>query len=664
MRVRDEAAQLAGEVAELRHSIHREPEIGLDLPKTQAKVLAALDGLPLEISTGRELSSVTAVLRGGGPGPVVLLRGDMDALPVTELTRLPYASQVPGAMHACGHDLHTAMLAGAAELLSARQAELPGTVIFMFQPGEEGYAGARYMINEGVLDAAGPRPVAAYALHVTSNELPCGMFSTRPGPMLAAADQITVTVHGRGGHASQPHRAADPIPAACEMVHALQTLVTRKFDVFDPVVITVGSFHAGTTDNVIPDQASVPGHRPVLQPQVPQRPGRAGAAADRGHRPGARPDRRGRIRREYPVTVNDAAEAEFAGETITDVFGPGAGGQRAEFPLTGAEDFSYVLEQVPGAFVLLGACPPGPTRRPRRPTTPRGAVFDDAALADGTALYAELALRRLAPELPGPRPVTHRDRCGEPGRSELEAGDVGLLGADGFGGGAQAGEFGLGEVALDHTADAGRADLGLHAQVDAGDPVLAVHPGAHRQDRARVLGHGAGHPGRGGGRGVVGRAGLQQRDDLAAAVPGPGDQRLDLVGGQQVGQRPAVHRAGRGHRHHGVAVRAQRQGAHRADRDAQLLGHEVAEPGGVEHARPGPCTRCDGKPDTLAASAVISSSGLDTTISTASGAYLATFSTTLRTILALTSIRSIRLMPGLRGSPAVTTTMPTPAITS
>src|SRR5580658_1317008 len=260
--LRNEAADISGEIAELRHAIHQEPEIGLDLPKTQQKVLAALDGLPVEISTGSGLSSVTAVLRGGGQaggsgtGPVVLLRGDMDALPVTEETGLPYASRIPGAMHACGHDLHTAMLAGAARLLCARQAELPGTVIFMFQPGEEGYAGARQMISEGVLAAAGSRPVAAYGLHVTSNRLRCGMFSTRPGPMLAAADQITVTVHGRGGHASQPHRAADPVPAACEIVLALQTLVTRKFDVFDPVVITVGSFHAGTTDNVIPDQAT------------------------------------------------------------------------------------------------------------------------------------------------------------------------------------------------------------------------------------------------------------------------------------------------------------------------------------------------------------------------------------------------------------------------
>jgi amidohydrolase len=390
--VRDEAAQIAGQIAELRHAIHREPEIGLDLPKTQAKVLAALDGLPLEISTGQGLSSVTAVLRGG-PGPVVLLRGDMDALPVTEETGLPYASVIPGAMHACGHDLHTAMLAGAARLLSARQ--VPGTVIFMFQPGEEGYAGARQMIEEGVLEAAGSRPVAAYGLHVSSQRLPCGTFSTRPGAMLAAADQITVTVQGRGGHASTPHQAADPIVVACEMVTALQTLVTRKFDVFDPVVITVGSFHAGTADNVIPDEARFwatarsfsEASRGKLAELVPRLIGDIA----RGH--GLTAD--AIYATEYPVTVNDAVEAAFAGETIAEVFGAERG-ERAEFPLTGAEDFSFVLEQVPGAFVMLGACPPGTDPATAPSNHSAHAVFDDAALADGTALYAELALRRLA----------------------------------------------------------------------------------------------------------------------------------------------------------------------------------------------------------------------------------------------------------------------------
>src|SRR5580700_4215134 len=232
--VHDDAEAIAGDLRQLRRAIHREPEIGNDLPRTQEKVLAALDGLPLEVTTGTGLSSVTAVLRGGQPGPAVLLRGDMDALPITERTGLDYASAVTGVMHACGHDLHTAMLAGAARLLSARQAELPGNVIFMFQPGEEGQAGAAHMITEGVLDAAGGRPVAAYALHAASAQFPPGMFATRPGSMMAAADILDVTVRGHGGHASQPHLAQDPIPAACEMVTALQT-VTRRFDVFDPV---------------------------------------------------------------------------------------------------------------------------------------------------------------------------------------------------------------------------------------------------------------------------------------------------------------------------------------------------------------------------------------------------------------------------------------------
>jgi amidohydrolase len=177
--VRDDAAQISGDLVELRRAIHADPEIGLDLPRTQEKVLAALDGLPLEVTTGRALSSVTAVLRGAMPGGTVLLRGDMDALPVTEATGLPYASRNDGVMHACGHDLHTSMLAGAARLLAARQDGLAGNVIFMFQPGEESYGGAERMISEGVLDAAGSRPVAAFGLHVASGLLPLGMLTSR-----------------------------------------------------------------------------------------------------------------------------------------------------------------------------------------------------------------------------------------------------------------------------------------------------------------------------------------------------------------------------------------------------------------------------------------------------------------------------------------------------
>jgi hippurate hydrolase len=386
---------MAAELTKLRRAIHAEPEIGLDLPRTQRKVLDALDGLPLEITLGEGLSSVTAVLRGGQPGETVLLRGDMDALPVTERASVPYASTIDGAMHACGHDLHTAMLAGAARLLSARRAELAGNVIFMFQPGEEGPGGARIMVAEGVLDAAGDRPAAAYALHVASGLLPLGLLASRAGTVMAAADTLHVTVHGRGGHGSQPHRAADPVPAACEIVLALQSMVTRQFDVFDPIVLTVGTFHAGTADNVIPDDAQFvatirsfsPEARAAVQAAAPR------LARDIASAHGLTAT--AEFRDGYPVTVNDAEELAFAEQTVADVLGDGRY-VAAPDPLTGSEDFSYVLQQVPGAFLMLGACPPDtdPFTAPFNHSAE--AVFDDAILADGTALYAELALRRLA----------------------------------------------------------------------------------------------------------------------------------------------------------------------------------------------------------------------------------------------------------------------------
>jgi hippurate hydrolase len=393
--LREDATAIAGEIAELRHAIHQEPEIGYDLPATQRKVLAALDGLPLEITLGSKLSSVTAVLRGGRPGPAVLLRGDMDALPVTEETGMPFTSRIPGAMHACGHDLHTAMLAGAARLLSARQRDLQGNVIFMFQPAEEGGGGARIMLEEGLLDAAGERPAAAYALHVMSGLYDSGVFAVRTGPALAAMDAIDVTVRGRGGHGSAPHLAADPVPAACEMVTALHTMVTRHFDVFDPVVVTVGSFHAGTARNVIPDDATFHVTARSYSPEARQRlrdetlrlfqhiAQAHGVTADVEYGDG------------YPVTVNAAAEAAFAAATAADIFGPDRAVTPAH-PLTGSEDFSFVLNEVPGAFVMLGACPPGTDPRAAASNHSPEAVFDDSVLADGTTLYAELALRRLA----------------------------------------------------------------------------------------------------------------------------------------------------------------------------------------------------------------------------------------------------------------------------
>ncbi|MET9240573.1 M20 family metallopeptidase [Nonomuraea sp. NPDC003709] len=391
----ESARDMRDELIQLRHSLHTTPELGLHLPRTQEKVLAALDGLPLEVKTGTSLSSVTAVLRGGRPGPAVLLRGDMDALPVAEKNDLPYVSQLPGQMHACGHDLHTAMLAGAARLLSARREELAGDVIFMFQPGEEGYEGAKHMIAEGVLDAAGARPVAAYGMHVVSAMLPPGLFASRPGPIMAAADTFLVTVKGRGGHGSSPHRALDPIAAGCEMVTALQTMVTKGFDVFDPVVVTVGSFHGGSADNVIPDEARFEATVRTFSKDNRTKVKRRLVEVVQGIAAAHGLEVEASFGMGYPVTVNDDGEAAFVGKTADELFGPGRYFVSPQ-PIMGSEDFSYVLEEVPGAFVFLGACPADrdPATAPYNHSPE--AVFDDAVLADGAALYATLAHARLS----------------------------------------------------------------------------------------------------------------------------------------------------------------------------------------------------------------------------------------------------------------------------
>ncbi|MFC1410092.1 M20 family metallopeptidase [Streptacidiphilus sp. N1-12] len=392
--LRASAAALQPELAALRRALHQEPEIGLELPLTQAKVLAALDGLPLTLTLGKQLSSVTAVLRGALPGPVVLLRGDMDALPVQETSGLPYSSTVPGVMHACGHDLHTAGLVGAARLLSERRETLAGSVVFMFQPGEEGQGGARVMIEEGVLDAAGSAPVAAYALHVAASVLPNGWVATRPGPIMAAADVLTVTMRGRGGHGSTPHLALDPVPAACEAVTALQTMVTRRFDAFDPVVVTVGSFHAGTTDNVIPDEAvfaaTVRSFSPEARTRVLEEAPRLVRGIGEAH--GLTVE--AVVTEGYPVTVNDAGEAGYAAETARQLLGTDRYIEMPR-PVAGSEDFAVVGERIPSAYLMLGACPadrdPGTAPYNHSPE----AAFDDSVLGDAAALLAELALGRL-----------------------------------------------------------------------------------------------------------------------------------------------------------------------------------------------------------------------------------------------------------------------------
>lgn len=392
-----EAAGVLPELVALRRRLHRIPERGNELPQTQAAVLEALAGLPLEVSTGESVSSVVAVLRGRGElpadaeRPTVLLRGDMDALPVIEETGLEYAS-TNGFMHACGHDLHTAGLVGAARLLAAQVDEIAGDVIFMFQPGEEGPGGAEPMIAEGLLDVTGRRPDAAYGLHVLTSE-PAGVFSTRTGPLMAGCMDLSITVTGRGGHGSTPYASIDPVPVAAEIVLALQSYVTRRARTFDPIVITVGQLNAGTAINVIPDTAMVNASVRVLSKesadQLQQDLPRLADGISSAHGCTAETV----LESLYPVVMNDPAETAFTMEELRALHGQDRVRVMPE-PRMGSEDFSFVLEQVPGTFVFLGA---HPDPMPEHPPTNHSAkaIFDDAVLADGAASLAHLAYTRI-----------------------------------------------------------------------------------------------------------------------------------------------------------------------------------------------------------------------------------------------------------------------------
>ena len=393
----DDARALLPATVELRRRLHRHPEVGLQLPRTQQVVMEALAGLGLEPRAGKSVSSVVALLDGSRPGRTVLLRADMDALPLHEETGLQFASEVAGAMHACGHDTHVAMLIGAARLLAARRGELAGRVALMFQPGEEGYHGARFMLEEGLLGdaAAGAAPVdGAFALHI-STQYPSGTINLRPGSLLASGDRLRIIVRGRGGHASAPHRTLDPVPIACEIVQAIQTAITRRVSVFDPAVVTIARIAAGTTHNVIPDSAEMLGTLRALSSQTRQA-ARAlvirvaeGVAAAHGASAAVE------VEAGYPMTVNDPAAAELVRATAADLLGEDRVTVLSE-PIMGSEDFSYVLQRVPGAMGFLGACPPGldPEQAPSNHS--RQVVFDEDALPVGVATYAGVALRQLA----------------------------------------------------------------------------------------------------------------------------------------------------------------------------------------------------------------------------------------------------------------------------
>jgi len=387
----DDAARLLPTLQVLRRALHADPETGLVLPRTQAAVLEALAGLDLEISTGTATTSVVAVLRGARPGPTVLLRGDMDALPLAEQTGLDYAA-TNGAMHACGHDLHTAGLVGAAHLLSARRDSLAGDVVFMFQPGEESWGGAAIMIDEGLLEARGSLPVAAYALHVGPGVR--GAFQSRPGPVMASSNSFYTTYRGDGGHGSTPWKVLDPVPAVAELTLALSAMVARRTSAFDPSVLSVTMLHGSETRNVIAETAGLGATVRAHSDETLDTMEREALRIARGIGDAHGLETESDFSRHYPPTVNDAAEIEHVEVAVGELFGAGRYSEMPH-PMMGSEDFSFVLQRVPGAFVMVGASPDGIDPEQCASNHSPHVLFDDAVLADMAALLTQLAVTRL-----------------------------------------------------------------------------------------------------------------------------------------------------------------------------------------------------------------------------------------------------------------------------
>ncbi len=384
------ARALSPRIVALRRAIHAEPELGLETPLTLAKVEAELADLPLEWRHGTSATGAVAVLKGGQPGRSVLLRGDMDALPMDEHTGLDFASRIPGRMHACGHDTHTAMLAGAARLLAARREELAGEVRFMFQPGEEGFHGARHMIEDGLLE---PLPEAAFALHVMPNAAH-GIIAGRSGAMLAAADQFALHVTGKGGHASMPHDTHDPVPAAAAIVLALQAMVTRRFDAAEATVVTVTRLDAGTAHNIIPDTARLSG---TIRTLSPDRRAAIRKAIEETAMHTARAhgcEARAEFIDGFPPTINDARAIALA-EAIARAMGGEHGWYPMAGPIMGAEDFSYVLEKVPGAMLFLGVAHEGADWKNCCSIHSSRMMVDESVLPKGAAFLAACAERFL-----------------------------------------------------------------------------------------------------------------------------------------------------------------------------------------------------------------------------------------------------------------------------
>lgn len=385
-RLRERAGQLQARIVEWRRELHRHPELGFEERRTAAFVAERLHALRLEVRTGVARTGVVGVLRAPEAiGAAVLLRSDMDALPVHEVAGREYGSVVAGKMHACGHDGHMAMMLGAATLLSESRSELRRDVVFCFQPAEEGLGGARAMLDTGFLGETGVG--SAYGLHLWSL-FPAGTLQMRPGPAMAAQDEFAATVIGRGGHAALPHRALDPIVAAASAVTALHSIVSRNVDPTEAAVVAVGSVHGGSAPNVIPDEVRLEGTlrsfseevRGILRKRVAEV--LEGTALAHGCTV------RFELKPGFPAVVNDPGATERSREIAAEVVG--ASNVIEHAPMAASEDFAYFLREVPGTFIFVGA-----GNDARGITAPHHSAdfdIDESVLSTGAELLARLAL--------------------------------------------------------------------------------------------------------------------------------------------------------------------------------------------------------------------------------------------------------------------------------
>ncbi len=376
--------RLCDDVISIRRDLHMHPELGFQEHRTAAVVADRLRALGFEVHEHIGGTGVVGVIRGVHPGRTIMLRADMDALPIAEERTHSYRSQAEGRMHACGHDGHVAVLLGAAALISDRRDEVAGTVCLVFQPAEEGLGGAKVMIEDGLFERF--KIERAYGLHL-STKYPTGVLGFREGPMYASSDSIEIDVTGVGGHGSAPHDAIDPIYAAATFITSVQQIVSRQVDPLEPAVVTIGSIHAGTTHNVIPRQCRMLGTVRAFSDDVrqamPQRIERVLKACCEAS--GATYDYTYLWR--YPVTANDAAQTQYARALATEIAGDGMIVDAAQ--LMGAEDFSFFAQRVPACFYTLGASSSPETSHPHH-----SSLFDidEAALPNGVAMMTALAL--------------------------------------------------------------------------------------------------------------------------------------------------------------------------------------------------------------------------------------------------------------------------------